>query len=136
MVINMLLRRQNIAAWIQEQAARLSKGQKLLNQLCFRRKMDQDSDPEIAALKGVTSLGCPFQGSSVADPLAMASHGHSGSGHHLCPPQEGPFCSTGLIMATPVAGWGRPVVGTHEPPVHLEQDTTASRSMLPQCSPP
>lgn len=52
--INMPLRRQNIAAWIQEQAARLRKGQKLLNQLCFWRKMDQDSDPEIAALKRVS----------------------------------------------------------------------------------
>lgn len=52
----MPLRRQNIAAWIQEQAARLRKGQKLLNQLCFWRKMDQDSDPERAALKGVS---CP-----------------------------------------------------------------------------
>lgn len=53
-VINMPLRKQNIAAWIQEQAARLRKGQKLLNQLHFWRKMDQDSDSETAALKGVS----------------------------------------------------------------------------------
>lgn len=36
----------------------------------------------------------------------MVSHGHSHSGHHLHPSQEGPFHSTGLLMA----GWGRPVV--------------------------
>lgn len=72
--------------------------------------MDQDSDPEIAALKRVSCsghfIGMSFPRLIYTRPkqaLIMASRGHSHSGHHLHPPQEGPFC--GLLMTTLVAGW-------------------------------